>query len=288
MNTNTHVVIMAGGIGSRLYPISTPERPKQFIDLLKTGKTLIQMTVDRFLPICPMENFWVVTSEKYIRYIREQLPGIKMSHVLAEPQARNTAPCIAYACSKIAAHYPDANIVVTPSDAYVEDIEAFDNAITCALDFASENDRIVTLGIVPTRPATEYGYIECGKTVKIPVKKVLSFKEKPLLDVAQSYLVKGNYLWNAGIFVWSLKTIDSQLRHYAPSIMEVMDKISPSLYTDEESAALRVYFPQCEKISIDYAVMEKSKDIFTIPCEFLWNDLGSFEALEEVQAMINK
>ena len=285
---DTHVVIMAGGIGSRLYPISTPERPKQFIDLLKTGKTLIQMTVDRFLPVCPMENFWVVTSEKYIHYIREQLPGLKMSHILAEPEPRNTAPCIAYACAKIAEHYPDANVVVTPSDAYVKDVEAFTAVLRSALDFAADNGRIVTLGIVPDRPATEYGYIECGKTVKIPVRKVLSFKEKPSLEVAKAYVDKGNFLWNAGIFVWSVKTIDEQLRRYAPSIMEIMDKITPSLYTNQESAALRVFFPQCEKISIDYAVMEKSKDIFTIPCDFMWNDLGSFEALESVQARLNK
>ena len=283
---DTHVVIMAGGVGKRLFPISTPERPKQFIDLLKVGKTLIQMTVDRFLPICPIENFWVVTSEKYIRYVREQLPGIKPSHILAEPEARNTAPCIAYACAKIAAHHPDVNIVVTPADAYVGDNENFVQTVKMALDFTTENSRIVTLGIIPDHPATEYGYIEAGKTVLRPIKKVLNFKEKPSSEVAQEYLNLGNYFWNAGIFVWNQATIDAQLRKHAPQIMEMMDKIAPHLYTADESYALRAYFPQCEKISIDYAVMEKSNDIFMIPCTFPWSDLGSFEALEAVQAKL--
>lgn len=277
---------MAGGVGKRLFPISTPERPKQFIDLLKVGKTLIQMTVDRFLPICPIENFWVVTSEKYIRYVREQLPGIKPSHILAEPEARNTAPCIAYACAKIAAHHPDVNIVVTPADAYVGDNENFVQTVKMALDFTTENSRIVTLGIIPDHPATEYGYIEAGKTVLRPIKKVLNFKEKPSSEVAQEYLNLGNYFWNAGIFVWNQATIDAQLRKHAPQIMEMMDKIAPHLYTADESYALRAYFPQCEKISIDYAVMEKSNDIFMIPCTFPWSDLGSFEALEAVQAKL--
>lgn len=281
---DTHVVIMAGGVGKRLFPISTPERPKQFIDLLKVGRTMIQMTVDRFLPICPIENFWVVTSERYIRYIREQLPGIKPSHILAEPEARNTAPCIAYACTKIAAHHPDVNIVVTPADAYVGDNENFVQTVQTALDFTTENSRIVTLGIVPDRPATEYGYIEAGKTVLRPIKKVLNFKEKPTEDVAEEYIKLGNYFWNAGIFVWNQATIDSQFRKYAPQIMEVMDKIAPHLYTTDESYALKAYFPQCENISIDYAVMEKSNEIFMIPCTFPWSDLGSFEALEAVQS----
>lgn len=284
---DTHVVIMAGGVGSRLFPISTPERPKQFIDLLKVGRTLIQLTVERFLPICPIENMWVVTSEKYIKYIREQVPGIKPSHILAEPEARNTAPCIAYACSKIAKHYPDVNIVVTPSDAYVADNDNFVQTINTALEFTKESNRIVTLGIVPSRPATEYGYIEAGKTVLRPVKKVLNFKEKPCQEIAEQYVAETNkYFWNAGIFVWNVHTIDEQLRHYAPQIMKVMDKIIPHIYQPDESDALRVYFPQCEKISIDYAVMEKSNDIFMIPCTFPWSDLGSFEALEKVQSQL--
>jgi len=280
---DTHVIIMAGGVGSRLFPISTPERPKQFIDLLKVGKTMIQLTVERFLPLCPIENFWVVTSEKYIRYVREQIPGIKPSHILAEPVARNTAPCIAYACTKIAAHYPNVNIVVTPSDAYIGDNDNFIETVKEALEFTSESNRIVTLGIVPSHPATEYGYIQAGKTIKKPIKKVLEFKEKPDEQTAQAYLENGNYFWNAGIFVWNHATIEAQLRKYAPQIMSMMDKIAPHLYQSDESSALQVFFPQCEKISIDYAIMEKSNDIFMIPCTFPWSDLGSFEALEAVQ-----
>lgn len=280
---DTHVVIMAGGVGSRLFPISTPERPKQFIDLLKVGKTLFQLTVERFMPICPIEHVWVVTAEKYIHYVREQAPGIKPSHILAEPQGRNTAPAIAYACTKIAQHYPNVNIVVAPSDAYIADNDNFVDTVKTALEFTTENSRIVTLGIVPTHPATEYGYIEAGKTVLRPIKKVLSFKEKPTADVAEEYISDGRHFWNAGIFVWNQATIDAQLRKYAPDIMELMDKIQPHLYKADESDALRVYFPQCEKISIDYAVMEKSNDIFTIPCTFKWSDLGSFQALEKIQ-----
>ena len=283
----THVVIMAGGVGSRLFPISTPERPKQFIDLLKVGKTLIQLTVERFLPICPIENIWVVTSEKYIHFVREQLPGIKPSHILAEPEARNTAPCIAYACTKIEKHYPDVNIVVTPSDAFIADNDNFVQTINTAIDFAQESNRIVTLGIVPNRPATEYGYIEAGKTILRPVKKVLSFKEKPCAEVAEEYLSSGKYFWNAGIFVWNVQTIKEQYRKYAPAIMKVItEKIGPHIYHSDESDALRVYFPQCEKISIDYAIMEKSNEIFMIPCTFPWSDLGSFAALEEVQSKL--
>ena len=283
---DTHVVIMAVGVGKRLFPISTPERPKQFIDLLRVGKTMIQMTVERFLPICPIEHFWVVTSEKYIRYVREQIPGLPPSHILAEPEARNTAPCIAYACTKIAAHYPGVNIVVTPSDAWVGDQEKFIGTIQTALNFTQESNRIVTLGITPSHPATEYGYIETGKTVIRPVKKVLSFKEKPDANTARQYIESGNYFWNAGIFVWNQNTIESQLRKHAPQIMEQMDKIAPHLYGNDESHALRVYFPQCEKISIDYAVMEKSNEIFMIPCDFPWNDLGSFQSIEDVSKMI--
>lgn len=280
MNTcENHVVIMAGGIGSRLWPLSTPDNPKQFIDVLGTGKSLIQMTVERFLPVCDIRNFWVVTSVRYVDIVAAQLPGIPADHILAEPQARNTAPCIAYACWKIALKYPDANIVVTPADALVLKTEAFASLVRTALEYSASGDRIVTVGITPDRPETGYGYICAAGNAAGKVAKVLAFREKPDLETAKGYLESGNYYWNAGIFVWTVHTIVSQLRRFAPQIAEVMDRLSPSLYTEGEGGALAELFPQCEKVSIDYAVMEKSDDIYVISGELGWSDLGSWSAV---------
>ena len=277
---NTHVVIMAGGIGSRLWPLSTPERPKQFIDILGVGKTLIQLTVERFLPVCDPDKFWVVTSEKYVDIVREQLPAIPEEQILAEPEARNTAPCIAYACWKIAQRYPDANIVVTPADALVLKTVAFANVIRKALEATENTDAIVTVGIAPTRPETGYGYIYAADAAKGEVVKVSAFKEKPDSATAQAYLADGHYFWNAGIFVWNVKTITRQLRAYAPQIAGVMDTIAPALFTHAETSVLRKHFPTCEKISIDYAVMEKSRNIYVIAEDLDWSDLGSWGSIK--------
>ena len=279
--THNHVVIMAGGVGSRLYPISTPEHPKQFLDLLDCGKTLIQLTYDRFLCTDADAQFWVVTSANYIHFIREQLPGIPEDHILAEPEARNTAPCIAYACWKIRRKDPQANIVVTPADAYVPDCDAFAATMRTALDFTATRPAIVCVGINPTYPHTGYGYIHAPGATD-GVVKVASFKEKPSLEVAQAYLDEGGYFWNAGIFVWNVATIEAELRRYAPQICGVMDELAPSLFTPAEPAELTRLFPTCEKISIDYAVMEKSDDVHMIPGHWMWSDLGSFEAIEKI------
>ncbi|MBR5076380.1 MAG: mannose-1-phosphate guanylyltransferase [Bacteroidales bacterium] len=272
---------MAGGVGSRLYPISTPEHPKQFLDLLDCGKTLIQLTYDRFLRTDADAQFWVVTSANYIHFIREQLPGIPEDHILAEPEARNTAPCIAYACWKIRRKDPQANIVVTPADAYVPDCDAFAATMRTALDFTATRPAIVCVGINPTYPHTGYGYIHAPGATE-GVVKVASFKEKPSLEVAQAYLDEGGYFWNAGIFVWNVATIEAELRRYAPQICGVMDELAPSLFTPAEPAELARLFPTCEKISIDYAVMEKSDDVHMIPGHWMWSDLGSFEAIEKI------
>lgn len=277
----THVVIMAGGIGSRLWPISTPSMPKQFIDVLGTGRTMIQMTADRFLPLAPMENFWVVTSEAYVDIVARQLPGIPAGHILAEPEGRNTAPCIAYACRKIAKVAPDADVVVTPSDALVVDTVKFASMIKLALEAAGGSDKIVTIGIKPTRPETGYGYI-CAEEIKEEkLVKVNSFKEKPDLQTAEQYLQSGNYFWNAGIFVWNVKTINSQLRRYAPQIAGVIDDIEPSFFTADEQNCLKTNFCRCEKISIDYAVMEKSENIYVVAGNPVWSDLGTWGAVRE-------
>lgn len=275
-----HIVIMAGGIGSRFWPMSTPEYPKQFIDVMGVGKSLIQLTVERFKGICPKENFWVVTSEKYVDIVKEQLPQIPAQHILAEPEARNTAPCIAYACWKIRKEFPQANIVVTPSDALVIDTAEFARCIAVALEKTADSQAIVTLGMMPTRPETGYGYIAAqGEADAKGICKVEAFKEKPDVETAKGYLAAGNYFWNAGIFVWNADTITNAIRRYAAQIAGVMDELEPALFTDKEAEELKRLFPTCEKISIDYAVMEKAEDIFVLPAEFGWSDLGSWGSL---------
>lgn len=275
-----HIVIMAGGIGSRFWPMSTPEYPKQFIDVMGCGKSLIQLTVDRFLPVCPIENFWVVTSEKYVEIVKKQLPGIPECNILAEPEARNTAPCIAYACWKIGQKYPDANIVVTPSDALVINTVEFERVIRNALEFTADRNAIVTIGIKPSRPETGYGYICAGNVLEgNKICKVDAFKEKPDYNTACEYLKAGNYLWNAGIFVWNRETITSEIRKYTPTLADIMDEMAKDFFSEKEVSTVERLFPTCEKISIDYAVMEKASEIYTLPAEFGWSDLGSWGSL---------
>ena len=274
-------MIMAGGIGSRFWPMSTTEHPKQFVDILGLGKTMIQMTVERLLPLCPKETFWVVTGRQYVDIVKEQLPDIPEDNILAEPAARNTAPCIAYACWKIRKNHPDANIIVTPSDALVLDAQTYRNVLSDALAFAADQERIVTIGICPNRPETGYGYIKTGELVTGEVCKVDSFREKPVLEVAQQYLAEGGYLWNAGIFVWNVATIVNAFRKYSPGIAEIMDRMSEAFYTENEASTVGSLFPTCERISIDYAVMEKSDNIYTIPADFGWSDLGTWGSLWE-------
>ena len=275
-----HIVIMAGGIGSRFWPMSTPEFPKQFVDVLGTGKTMIQMTVDRFSPLCPMENIWVVTSREYVPIVREQLPELPQTNILPEPAMRNTAPCIAYACWKIRKQDPDANVVVTPADALVLDVDEFRRVIGHALDFTVSGKRIVTVGITPTRPETGYGYIAAGEKVSgTRLMNVDSFREKPVLEVAKQYLQAGNYLWNAGIFVWNIDTITDSMRTFNPDLAAKMDLMSESFYTSDEERVVSEIFPTCEKISIDYAVMEKADYIYTVPGDFGWSDVGTWGSL---------
>ena len=275
----THVVIMAGGIGSRLWPLSTPDIPKQFIDVLGVGRTLLQLTVDRFAPLCAPGNFWVVTGERYAHLVREQLPDIPGEQILCEPEGRNTAPCIAYASWKIQQKDPEANIVVTPADALVMKTAEFAATIGKALAFTAERDAVVTVGITPSRPETGYGYIHAAEALHGQLVKVSEFKEKPDLDTAIGYLEDGHYFWNAGIFVWNVHTIVQELRNYAPQIAAVMDALSPSFFTEKEQAELRRLFPTCEKISIDYAVMEKSPRIYVIAEDLAWSDLGSWGSI---------
>ena len=275
---------MAGGVGSRFWPLSTFEYPKQFIDILGCGRTLIQLTVERFIGVAPIENFWVVTNAKYVDIVKAQILGIPESHILAEPEARNTAPCIAWACWKIKAEDENANIVVTPSDAVVMNPEEFRRVIKNALEFTADNIAIVTIGIKPSRPETGYGYVQFADPVKSEINKVVVFKEKPNLETAKEYLADGHYLWNAGIFVWNAKTIVESITKYNNQIAGIMNRIAKSFDSSEERQVVEGLFPLCEKISIDYAVMEPaSKDgsVYTHPADFGWSDLGNWTSLHD-------
>ncbi len=285
VNNNNNLVIMAGGVGSRFWPMSTPELPKQFIDVLGCGRTLLQLAADRFKGICKLENIWVVTSEKYLSIVKEQLPHIPEGNILCEPCRRNTAPCIAYVSWKIKKKNPNANIVVSPSDHIVMDTMEFQRVIKSALGFTAQSDAILTLGMKPTRPETGYGYIEAelsaSSTNNKEVFRVDSFKEKPDLERAKKYILKNNFFWNAGIFVWNVKTIVNAIRVYQPSIANVFERAMPYFYTDKEQEFINKEFPLCDNISIDYAVMEKADEIFVFPADFGWSDLGTWGSLHE-------
>ena len=282
---NNHLVIMAGGIGSRFWPMSTPECPKQFIDVLGCGRTLLQLTVDRFKGLCPQENIWVVSSEQYADLVREQLPDVPASNILREPCRRNTAPCIAYVSWRIKKLNPKANIVVTPSDHVVMNVSEFQRVIASCLSFTAESDAIVTLGMKPTRPETGYGYIQADLSISSArnkeVYRVDSFKEKPDLATAQKYIKRNNYFWNAGIFIWSVSTIVNAFRVYQPAISKIFEGMQDVYGTDKEQEAINREFPLCESISVDYAIMEKVEEIFVFPADFGWSDLGTWGALHE-------
>lgn len=274
---------MAGGIGSRFWPMSTEDCPKQFIDVLGCGRTLLQLTIDRFAGICPMENVWVLTSERYASLVKEQLPMIPECNILKEPCRRNTAPCIAYAAWKIKKRDPNANMVVTPSDHFVANVPEFQRVIKSSLTFVSGSDAILTLGIKPTRPETGYGYIEAvlGNSAMSnkEIFRVDSFKEKPSLDVAQAYVAKNNFYWNSGIFIWNVSTIVNAFRVYQSPIASVFESLMPYYYTSEEQERVNELFPECRNISVDYAIMERADEIFVFPSSFGWSDLGTWMSL---------
>ena len=280
---NNHLVIMAGGIGSRFWPMSTEERPKQFIDVLGVGHTLIQTTLDRFRGVCPMENVWVVTNERYVDLVHEQLPDVPVDHILQEPCRRNTAPCIAYVSWRIKMTDPKANVVVSPSDHIVTNVDEFRRVITSCLKFAGETDAVLTLGMKPTRPETGYGYIQADLTSNSPrnreIYRVDQFKEKPDLETAKHYISEHNFFWNAGIFVWSVETIVNALRVYAPRINNIFERMQNVMGTSQEQETINKVYPDCDNISIDYAVMENAEEIFVFPADFGWSDLGTWGSL---------
>lgn len=282
---NVHLVIMAGGIGSRFWPMSTTDLPKQFLDVLGCGRTLLQLTADRFKGVCLPENIWVVTSAKYADIVKEQLPDMASDHILLEPCRRNTAPCIAYVSWKIKARNPKANIVVTPSDHVVMDVREFARVIESSLKFTADSDAIVTLGMKATRPETGYGYIEADMLMACPSNKEIyrvdAFREKPDAETAKRYLQRKNYFWNSGIFIWNVSTIVNALRVYQPSISEIFERLLPYYYTDKEQQLIDEMFPMCDNISIDYAVMEKADEIYVFLASFGWSDLGTWSSLHD-------
>ena len=263
--------------------MSTDERPKQFIDILGVGRTLLQLAYDRFEGLCPLENVWVVTNRKYETLVREQLPDIRPDHILLEPCRRNTAPCIAYVSWRIKAIDPKANIVVTPSDHIVADTAEFRRVVASCMKFTAETDAIVTLGMAPTRPETGYGYIQADLSSSSPRNKEIfridSFREKPDLATAQEYISQKNYFWNAGIFIWSVSTIVNAFRVYSPAISKVFESMLSVYGTDQEQALIDKRYPECESISVDYAIMEKAEEIFVCPASFGWSDLGTWGSL---------
>lgn len=280
---NNHLVIMAGGVGSRFWPMSSSDKPKQFIDVLGVGKTLLQLTFSRFKGICDSSNVWIVTNKKYFDIVREQLPEVREDHILLEPCRRNTAPCIAYVSWKIKSQDPNANVVVTPSDHIVTDEVEFRRVVSSCLNFTSETDAIITLGMRPTRPETGFGYIQADLSARSPrnkeVFKVDSFREKPDLETANRYIKQNNYFWNAGIFIWSVETIVNAFRVYQPSISKVFERLLPVYGTPEEQVLIDEQYPECENISVDYAIMEKAEEIFVCPANFGWSDLGTWGSL---------
>jgi mannose-1-phosphate guanylyltransferase len=278
---DNYCIIMAGGIGSRFWPLSKDNYPKQFLDILGTGKSFIRSTYERFSPVIPDENFLVVTNKAYKQLVLEHLPMLRPNQVLCEPARRNTAPCIAYAIYHIQSRVKDANIVVTPADHLVTNEVEFQRIIHLGFNFlAKDQQALMTIGIKPSRPETGYGYIQVPKQVVLPeIVKVERFKEKPDYETAVKFVAEGNYFWNSGIFLWTLDGIMQAFKQYLPEIVEVFEKGIYNFGTPEEQDFINDHFIDCPNISIDYGVMEKSPNTYTIPADFGWSDIGTWGSL---------
>lgn len=278
---HNYVIIMAGGIGSRFWPMSRKEFPKQFHDVLGTGKTLIQQTADRFKNICHADNMYVLTNKDYAHLVKEQLPDIPEGNILLEPVMRNTAPCIAYATYKIGLSDPNANMIVSPADHLIVDVAEFEKDINLAIERTSTSDKLLTLGIKPHRPDTGYGYIEFNNEGKGKIKSVIKFTEKPPVEKAEEFLSAGNYYWNSGIFVWNYSNINTALSNYLPEMADLFKNGKTFYNTTEEQSFIDENFPNCESISIDYGIMEKSEAVEMVMTDFGWSDLGTWGSLYE-------
>jgi len=282
---NNYCVIMAGGIGSRFWPLSRKTLPKQFIDILGTGRTLLQQAYDRFSKIIPPENFFVVTSQDYVRLVKEQLPDVKASQILAEPLRRNTAPCVAYAANRIKALNPAANLVVAPSDHLIIKEEEFLKQIVNGLQFVASHKALLTLGILPSRPETGYGYIQRGEKVGFKnlenLYQVKIFTEKPDLPMAKIFIESGEFYWNSGIFLWSLNSILHAFEAHLPEVATLFAEGEHLYNTSSESAFIKKIYSECMGISIDYGIMEKSNNVYVLTADFGWTDLGTWGSFYE-------
>lgn len=278
-NKNYYAILMAGGVGSRFWPVSTQDFPKQFHDMLGTGDTLIQKTFQRLEQFIPTENIFILTNAMYNDLVLLQLPKVAQRQVLLEPAMRNTAPCILYAALKIQKENPDAVMIVAPSDHWIEDEQTFSKNVQQTFDFCEKTDALMTLGIQPTFPNTGYGYIEFDKTTTKSIKPVNQFREKPDYETAKSFIQQGNFLWNAGIFMWSAKSVINAFQRNQPALYELFENGISAYNTNEENEFIAKNYSKAENISVDYAIMESSKNVFVLPAEFDWNDLGTWGSL---------
>ena len=283
MKNNNYALIMAGGVGSRFWPVSRTTYPKQFLDVLGTGKTLIQNTFDRFKKILPVENIFILTNESYFDLVKEQLPELTDNQIIGEPIMRNTAPCIAYGCYKIKQLNPDALVVVAPSDHLILETDNFINTINDALNNAALNNCLITLGIKPSRPDTGYGYIQYGNhTLTDNLHQVKTFTEKPSLEIAQSFLDSGDFLWNSGIFIWNVNAIIEAFDRYLPDMSDIFRDGKDFYNSENEKEFIQNAFQKCPNISIDYGIMEKADNVYVMPSEFGWSDLGTWASVYEL------
>lgn len=288
---NNYLVILAGGAGGRFWPLSSETVPKQFLDILDCGRTLLQLTVDRFKGLVSEKNIWVVTLADYAPMVKEQLPQVPKENILCEPCRRNTAPCICYVSWKIKKRNPKANVVVSPADHLVPDVTDFQQTISSALTFAAETDAIVTIGLKPTRPETGFGYIKADLSFASSrqgnIFRVDEFKEKPSYETAKEYVAQQGYLWNSGIFVWSVSTVINAFRVYEPSMSKIFESLMPYYDTPKEQELINEEYSRCERISVDYAIMEKAEEIFVCPASFAWSDVGTWSTLRDLSPKDN-
>lgn len=280
---NIYVTIMAGGVGSRFWPASRNDRPKQFLDMLGIGKSLLRLTYERFLQVCPSDHIYVVTNQQYKAQVQDHLPELEAHQILCEPSRNNTAPCVAYAALKLKKTNPEATMIVAPSDHLITNESAFAETILRAAEFATRKQSLVTLGIQPFKPHTGYGYIKYQKeATESGIHKVDAFTEKPDFQTAQSFLSAGNYLWNAGIFIWQAGTVLDAFHQYATQIFDILNAGWDQLNTEQEQAFIDQAYPTTPSISIDYAIMEKADNVFTLPADFGWSDLGSWNSIYQL------
>lgn len=279
-NVNYYAILMAGGVGSRFWPSSKASNPKQFIDILGVGETLFQTTFKRLSRLIPPENIFILTNEKYVGMIQEQVPGIKEEQIVPEPEMRNTAPSILLGALKIRKKNPDALTVVAPSDHWIKEEDEFLETLKKAFESLENEDRLLTLGVKPDSPNTGYGYIEYDETDKSEIKKVIKFTEKPNLKKAEKFIEAGNYVWNAGIFVWKADFIIKNFKKHLPEMYRIFEKGIEVLNTPEEDKFLQDNYGQASNLSIDYGIMEKADDVYVIPVTFSWNDLGTWSSVQ--------